>query len=663
MSRDNLRCRWIAVLLLLLAAATPARAARTTFWVSPDGDDAARGSRQHPFRTLERARAAARAVRAAGDVVITLRGGMHRLQRPLELDARDSGAPGHALIFRAARGEEPIVAGSVRVTGWEPAGANVYKAFVGTAATTRQLYVNGRRATRAQTPPYPKDFTRIAEGFEATPGSPEPVWQNPGDVEAVTVTQWKMMRCPVASLDGPRVLMQEPCWSNANSFQAPPGQEPLWDFRLLTRFENARELLDEPGEWFLDRAGWLHYIPRDGEDLATAEVELPVLEVLVDGRGTRGMPVERMRFEGLTFAYATWLGPSSDDGYAADQSGFHLTGTGHPPNVVGHARHVTRTPGNVRFRYARRIAFVGNRFVHLGGVALDFDTGAQRNRIVGNVFEDVSSAAIQVGGVSDVDHHPTDRADVTRDNRITDNLVQHVAVEYVDAAGIYVGFATRTLIRFNDISDVPWSGIALGWGWGLYDPGSFPGLPNATSGEWGMWDTPTPSRGNRVMNNRIRRFLMELWDGGAIYTQGRQGVSWRDAERIAWNVASEKRPGAGGNTFYTDGGSRYVRLHGNVSFDNPQGVTDYGPCDTPTALPLCWVVIPYGTDRGGCIPYGDIEYTSNYWQTEEYGFYDVCWRPPYPINLDDHESKVIAGPDEAPVRILRAAGRRPRWRR
>jgi hypothetical protein len=52
-----------------------------------------------------------------------------------------------------------------------------------------------------------------------------------------------------------------------------------------------------------------------------------------------------------------------------------------------------------------------------------------------------------------------------------------------------------------------------------------------------------------------------------------------------------------------------------------------------------------------------------YWQTAEYGFYDVCWRPPYPINLDDHESRVIAGPDDAPVRILRAAGRRPRWRR
>lgn len=650
----------LAAILLCLGSVVAHAVDRPTFFVAPDGDDTARGTRARPFQTLERARDAARAQRGGStEAAIVLRDGMHRLERPLLLDARDSG-----LVVRAAAGESPVVAGSVRVEGWTPydAARGIYRADVGAGRATRQLYVDGRRATRAQTAPYPKDFTRIPEGYEAT-GSPAPAWVRASDVEAVTVTQWKMMRCPVARLDGRRVVMQEPCWTNANVFEAPPGEEPLWNFRLLTRFENALEFLDEPGEWYLDEGeGVLYYRPLPGEDLATADVEMPVLEVLIDGQGTAEAPVERLRFERLTFAYATWLGPSSDDGYAADQSGFHLTGTGHPPNVIGHAQHVTRTPGNVRLAWARRVVFHRNRFVHLGGVALDFDTGAQGNRIVGNVFADVSSAAIQLGGVAERDHHPTRRADVTRDNRITDNLIDGVGVEYFDAAGIYVGFATRTTVRYNDIEDVPWSGIALGWGWGLFDPGSFPGLPNAVSGEWGVWETPTPSRGNRVLNNRIRRFLMQLWDGGAIYTQGRQGRSWADAERIAWNVASDKRPAAGGNTFYTDGGSRYVELHENVSFDNPQGVTDFGPCDVPTALPICWLVLPYGTDRGGCIPYGDLRYTGNYWQYAEYGFYDVCWRPPYPINLDDHESHVIAGEADAPPHILRAAGRRPRYR-
>ena len=34
--------------------------------------------------------------------------------------------------------------------------------------------------------------------------------------------------------------------------------------------------LDQPGEWFLDREGTLYYMPREGEDMATAEVIAPV---------------------------------------------------------------------------------------------------------------------------------------------------------------------------------------------------------------------------------------------------------------------------------------------------------------------------------------------------------------------------------------------------
>ena len=150
-------------------------------------------------------------------------------------------------------------------------------------------------------------------------------------------------------------------------------------------------------------------------------------------------------------------------------------------------------------------------------------------------------------------------------------------MEYVDAAGIFVGFTRHTLISCNTIVDVPWSGIAMGWGWGLLDPGSFPGVPGAESGEWGFYTTPTPNSENRIVNNRIHSFLNVLWDGGAIYTTGQQGISMADALLIEGNVASGKRPLAGGNTFYTDGGSRYIKLKNNVSFDNPQGVTDFGP--------------------------------------------------------------------------------------
>ena len=105
------------------------------------------------------------------------------------------------------------------------------------------------RAPRARTPEYPIYYIPTATGFTyrymfgSDPQFP-PVWNNPEDVEAVTATQWKMMRCPVAEIvNSTDLIMQNPCWNNVNVFPEP------WNFHLLSWLENAYEFLDEPGEW------------------------------------------------------------------------------------------------------------------------------------------------------------------------------------------------------------------------------------------------------------------------------------------------------------------------------------------------------------------------------------------------------------------------------
>jgi hypothetical protein len=486
-----------------------------------------------------------------------------------------------------------------------------------------------------------------------------------------------MMRCPVQKIVGPDITMEPDCWRNANVFVSSSGQS-LWNFREMAWLENAYEFLDQPGEWYLDNtSGRLYYIPLPGEDMSNAVVELPVLETLISAQGEVGRPVAHLRFEGLAFAYATWLQPSSHDGYASDQSGFHLVGPDHQPNTIGHDPNDVRTPGNVRLGYAQHVVFRNDTFAHLGGVALDFDTGSQFNFIIDNVFEDISSAAIQLGGITVADHHPAFADQVTRDNLISNNLIRFTGREYWDSAAIYVGFTTRTTVSHNDISDVPWSGIAVGWGWGLLDQDAFPGLPGATQGMWGHWDTPSTSHGNRIIHNRIQRFLGELWDGGAIYSQAMQGTSLADGELIAWNVASGKRAAAGGNAFYTDGGSRYVTLFQNVAYDNPRGTTDFGPCGLPKALPwcavgvapptpgapdrcsslsLCWLHLPYGGGTGGCVPHGDLLFRQNYWSSNT--FETVC-----PTNLTVNmmfvDNRIITSAAQAPAWILQMAGRQP----
>src|SRR5205823_12116501 len=171
--------------------------------------------------------------------------------------------------------------------------------------------------------------------------------------------------------------------------------------------ENAYELLNRPGEWYLDqRHGWIYYKPARSERLGREDFEAAATQVLVDARGTLAHPISHLRFDGLTFAYATWMGVSGPQGYADDQTGFHVTGH-NQPQTFEHAQFTTRTPGNLRFAYAHDVRIRGSVFKHMGAVAVDFDTGSQHDTIASDRFADISAAAIQVGGVDAVDHHPT----------------------------------------------------------------------------------------------------------------------------------------------------------------------------------------------------------------------------------------------------------------
>jgi len=186
----------------------------TKVWVSEDGSNSNSGSRRSPFRTLHRARDEVRRLPSEAfknhDVTVCIRGGTYRMKKPLTLTSSDSGRHGHNVIWKAAPGEHPIICGSVRVTGWSlyDSPLNIYRAYVG-PRQSRQLYVNGRRAPRAQTTPYPSAFrpSWANGGIEYIPTSLNPSawndpanWTNPDDIEAVLITQWKMMRVPVSSI-------------------------------------------------------------------------------------------------------------------------------------------------------------------------------------------------------------------------------------------------------------------------------------------------------------------------------------------------------------------------------------------------------------------------------------------------------------------------------
>ncbi len=641
-----------------------------TYWVSPAGSDqTGNGSQAQPFLSIQQAQLAVRQNPSRGYVPITvnIEPGTYELSAPLAFDAGDSGSFMAPVTYQAApdAARPVVISGGTPVTGFTCTTGigfnNCTAAVQGVPVQEmpRQFYVNDQRVMRARTNPgLPINpcYTRVANGFQNTdPILCPATFQHPELIEAVTLAQWKMMRCPATSSSGSTLIMQNPCWNNANSSPIP------WNFQMLSWLENAPEFLTAANMWFYDPdAQTLQYTnPNPG---APHNAVLPVLETLLSITGKPGSPASYITFRNLQFSYATWLEPNSSSGYVADQSGNLLIGNNDSYSAIGHQQFVSTTPGNIALTYATHITFDSDMFLHLGGAGLALGTGSQYDSVTNSIFNDISSSAIEIGGFSASDQRPT-QAEETRDNLISNNLISYTGQDYYDSAAILVGFTHGTMIVHNTISQVPWTCISIGWGWGLFDQGGFPGLPGATPGQWGNYSTPTIASDNLIASNKFENFLEQLWDGGAIYTNGRQGPDFTHGLLIEFNVAENKRVAAGSNIYYTDGGSQYITLKENVSLNDPVGTVDFGPCGYGTSISsLCGLtgIVPYGADMGGCLPVGDLTYEQNYFlnPTNFFGP-QLCqnnYLPPFPINLTFNDNVPTSSVADVPNGLLLQAG-------
>jgi hypothetical protein len=632
-----------------LAAMYPASAAtQATFYVSPSGDDEQTGtSPAQAVRTLTRAQELVRAVNQnmTGDVRVELADGTYQLASPLALTSRDSGTGGHSVIWTAASGAHPVVSGGVPITGWTKGSGNVWSAPAPVGLNTRQLYVNGVRAIRARGAA-PVTLTWTATGYTASGGAMSG-WRNKGDLEFVYtagIGAWTEIRCSVGRIatDG-TVTMGQPCWNNSNqryikpewnrtaNLVGPgrlgnPGPEPGGAGIPPTYVENAYELLDAPGEWYLDRtAATVYYIPRPGENPATAKTVAAGLQTLVSGDHVQNLVVN-----GLQFSYATWLRPSTDEGFSEIQAGYTITGTtGYKteglctfaPGGTCPYGAWTKEPGNVSFSYARNVRFTGDAFVHLGAAGLDLGNGSANDVVKGCVFTDVSGNGLELGAV---DQPQATGADRTTGNQILDNHVYAVANEFHGGVGMLIGYAEKTTVAHNQIDDLPYTAISIGWG-GWPDKKGLPAQPNF-------------SNHNVISNNLIFNYMKMLNDGGGIYTQGRTGSSLTTGERITGNVLHDQMNKSGGHVVYTDNGAAYITINGNAMYASQVNSEGHDHKDTTSGV---------GNDP--------LDIQGNYWtkgRADTDGSNGVLVR-------NNHK---ITGSSEIPASIVDNAGLEPAYR-
>jgi hypothetical protein len=563
-----------------VAWAPPALAAPTTLYASPSGSGTTCSATQ-PC-SLTGAQAAVRSLNDAmsDDIVVQLADGVYRLSAPFRLTAEDSGTNGHTVVWQAAPSARPTVSGARAVTGWSlaDAGRNIWRADVGAGTETRQLYVDGAVATRARVQVNRADFTATSTGLRFSNGALSYL-NNLGAqnrIQMESVNSFTDRYVSVQSISGNVITMQQPGWNNNtfgyDTFTSPHRAGPLY----LT---NAYEFLDSPGEWYLNSAtGVLYYARPAGQSMTGVSVELPTLPSLVQVGGTYDAPAHHITFSGITFTGTSWLAPSSNQGFADQQTGAYLTGNWNWPALSACQQgctqfeaarpHWNQMPAAVQVSAANTITFSGSRFVNLGQTAIGIGNdanahgsgvglGAAGITVTGSEIARSSAGGIVVGGVRADAHHPSDPRMVNRDITISNNRIHDLGIEYRGNVSVLNTYVTNATVSYNEVYNMPYSGMSIGYGWGANDAGGSNHYANRGLYNYQpRYTTPTTASNNRLIGNYIHDVMQQMTDGGCIYT-----LAWNPGAQMTGNHCLRTNGWFG---LYFDEGSKYYTATGNV---------------------------------------------------------------------------------------------------
>jgi hypothetical protein len=554
-------------------------------YVAVNGKDNNAGTKTEPIASIAKAVRKARELRRLNDpsvkqgVHIIIGDGRYQLDETIFIRPEDAGTESSPTTIEAAAGARPVISGGIPIRGWRKAVGNITglpsqsrgKIWVADAPLIggrllefRQLWVNDVKAVRAKSSKGDSMYRILSWDHKAEEcWIPRPASNELSATEGLEmfIHQW----WAIAILRIKRVHVQGD--SMRLTFHQPESRiqsEHPWPAPWISKetgnsafyLLNAIQFLDEPGEWFLDMKNRkIYYYPRLNENLHTAEVIAPALETLLKVEGTVDHPVEHFSFKGLSFNHSSWLRPSMQ-GHVPHQAGMYMLeaykllkpGIADKKTLENQAW-VGRPAAAVEVRYAQQVNFENCHFQHLASTALDYDKGTANSTANGNLFTDVGGTAVLAGTFSDeptevhLPYNPSDERVVCNNLVISNNVIHNVTNEDWGTVAIGAGYVQDTRIEHNDISEISYSGISLGWGWTR---------------------TLNVMKNNSVHANRIHRYAKHMYDVAGIYTLSAQPgttISGNDIDS-AYKAPYAHLP-SHWFYIYTDEGSSYITLRDN----------------------------------------------------------------------------------------------------
>jgi len=575
----------IPYLLFTMLACFVSNANAIDFHVSPSGNDASEGTMTAPFKTLEQAQRAVRGVNKSmsEDINVYLHEGTYQLTSTLRLSNADGGTNGHYVRYKAAPGETPLVTGGVPVNGWElyDADKNIW-CVKGVENRFRQLYVNGKKAIRARHPNVKANgdhyFNRLAKvdtfgrAFDVYTDQIKKL-ENIKKSEIHVMVAWadQVLRIEDVKYNGNtcKIIPQDPERTRlfrraypmlGTAFMSnPPKQQCYY-------LENDMSLLDMAGEWYLDEdKNTLYYMPREGEDMTTANVVAPNLETLIQvaGESTKNK-VQNISFSGIVFAHTNFMRPSRE-GLLNLQAGQYAVKVEDRGYLKSNEFMLWHPNAGVEVTNASRVTFEDNIFTQMAATGLDFTSGTNDTRIEGNVFTEIGGSSISIGkfapdSLTEIHkgYNPSDKDEICTRDTVKNNYVHNTTNEIQGGVPILGGYPRYIVIEHNEVSYANYTGISVGFGW----------TKNQTAMD-----------GNKINYNEIHHIARLLCDGAAIYTLSNQGKNGQIMYNYSHDINGSNWADYWTCPIYQDEGTSGFEIAYNVAVNAPKG-TACNQCGT-----------------------------------------------------------------------------------